>query len=359
MSTKDKKTTPFGRYFEILYNQQKGIYRKRFLIYLLRSFALYEKAIDIALKEEFKKNELEYDINNLEKEEDVPDIYLKYVKGPRKLPVPLLTACSEQMIGVNDNVNDRIETFLIDYIPPERQQEVVNQIHNLFQKFQLTDETLSGLSKLVQRIKNDEDNKKDKIKYFRQTFQLVLTAEYKAEVVKDEPIEGLPDEDDKLIDITNEDTVQDRFLRKFRIYMIKYRIDNFIRSRPPIPDFVFNRLDINYIKEIENGNTFIGGISLGINENWMKGAKTFIETVKKDILIPLECYHPDPYLINTKKYITDFVDSMESFIIKIKKNLKFQFDDYWLSCDETKAISIYREIIEHHNVLKELYRGDF
>lgn len=168
-----EKNNSFSQYFKILYNERinREIRSKRFLIYFLRAFALDEKVVETVIRDIFgKQNETMIDINKLTDENQVPTIFSKYISGNRALAVSLVTACSERRSKTN-NVRSRIKHFLDNNIAKEKQDLVVNQIQELFKKLDLPDKTLSELDQLMQNTK--------KWDYFCQTFQIVLSAQYK------------------------------------------------------------------------------------------------------------------------------------------------------------------------------------
>jgi len=154
-------------------------------------------------------------------------------------------------------------------------------------------------------------------------------------------------QEDNSYDRIDEFIEGEKFLRILRVFVDKYRIDEFLKNKPIILRGTTTDSNADNIKAIDENFPF-ECIFLGIDEDWITGAKRFITTIKKNILEKIDFYGYDPFLINIKNYITPFIDSLESFVVKIQKDMEFYFDGHWLSLDENMAMWNYEQIIQHH-----------
>lgn len=177
MDKKNIKKNPFYEYFQILYKHRmnRKIKSKRFMIYFLSDFAWDETAIQNALKDVFDKDSEEFVTAKLRYENDIPAVFSKYTSGARKLSDDLCTACSSLPV-IKTNVNSRIRNFLKQHISVPRQDIAIKEIQDLLYKIQLPNAKLGEFDELSH----------NKPEYFRDTFQIILTAEYK----QDNPVTG-------------------------------------------------------------------------------------------------------------------------------------------------------------------------
>lgn len=181
-----KKIHPLGMYVNIFYEQRidRQVRLKQFLVSLLREFAWDKDFFDDVLIKDLNKGDNYFEFDDLKEEKNIPGKFSGYANGSRALPEHLRHACYRKNDSTDD-VDSRIDGFIMDYLDSESQKLVVIQVQALFQTVKvknLTNEKLSELDRFIQENEIAE--------YFRETFQLILDAEYDSGVVTSDSVDN-------------------------------------------------------------------------------------------------------------------------------------------------------------------------
>ena len=288
-----EKNYPFFTYFRIIASNRidDEIPLDFLMVCFLRKFAANGTVIDKALTVAFEKSK-EYkgredyegfavDIGKLNKDALIPSAFLSYASRGKKLSGKLRKACSSGNKPRAD-VNDRIRGFLKDHLPLRTKNSAlaVEQIQGLFQELDIPKAKRSELAQLIKENKT--------IDFLRETFQLVLDAEYDvvSKLISCEP---------NLSDDNDEGVPQDEIMQVFQ---------NRTHTKIMLEIFDAELSEFELKRFMESDDT-----SWLFSSDWLKIRELFVENIKLKIEDP---YRRNRYEIMYKR-IMKFTDELDCY----------------------------------------------